>query len=147
MKCAEAAVIDAIDVVTGLLFPDTQATIAYNNSFVLKQDDRRRIADVDTQIGFSNDVGDVAYHVQSTSLDPETGEPQVEGIGAIYFDNPTVGSPNAKIIPYKSTAEATANFKNVTPWYPNADYETVSQVLDGDSKLAPKGAESERALF
>ena len=131
VKCAEAAVIEAIDVVTGLLFPDTQATIAYNNSFVLKQDDKRRITDVDTQIGFSNDVGDVAYHVQSTSLDPETGEPQIEGLGAIYFDNPTVGSPNAKIILYKSSAEATADFKTVTPWYPDAEEEKSWSAFNG----------------
>jgi hypothetical protein len=130
-SCALPAALKAVDAVTGLMFPDTKATIAYNNSFVLKPGEQRRITDVDTQLGFSNDVADVAYHIQSTRVDPGTNKRQDDGIGAVYFDNPTIGYPKAKVIPYASTAAATADFKSVTPWAPGAGDEKSWSAFNG----------------
>lgn len=114
-NCAAGALGSAVDTLTGILFPDTQATISYNNSFVLKPGEERRITDVDTQSGFSNDVADVAYHIQSRGSD----RGKAEGIGAVYFDNPTIGKPKAKIITYAETGTSTTGFKSVPPWIPS----------------------------
>lgn len=131
VDCGIAGFLRAVDTVTGLMFPDTKATIAYNNSFVLKPGEQRRITDVDTQLGFSNDVADVAYHIQSTSVDPGTDKRRVDGIGAVYFDNPTIGYPKAKVVPYASTATATADFKSVKPWVPSAGNEKSWSTFNG----------------
>ena len=131
VSCGVGAALKAVDTVTSLMFPDTKATIAYNKSFTLMPGEQRRITDVDTQLGFANDVADVAYHIQSTSVAPKSGQRRDDGIGAVYFDNPTIGYPKAKVIPYASTAAATADFKSVTPWVPSAGEENSWSTFNG----------------